>query len=87
MTDMLFVRREDRRLSGFGRLASLDKADRDDGCQASCVDWYGGARPIFLGDRVFALLGYELVEGDASGEEIREIRRVDFAPAPAAAGG
>jgi hypothetical protein len=85
MTDMLFVRRQDRRLSGFGRLASLDKVDRDDGCQASCVDWYGGARPIFLGDRVFALLGYELVEGDASGGEIRETRRIDFAPTPAVA--
>ena len=35
-------------------------------CRASCVDWYGNARPVFLGDRVFALLGYELVEGRLS---------------------
>ena len=34
--------------------------------------------------RVFALLGYELVEGDASGARIREVRRVDYAPRPAA---
>ena len=27
------------------------------------MDWYGNARPIFIGDRTFALLGYELVEG------------------------
>jgi hypothetical protein len=49
------------------------------------VDWYGNARPIFLGERVFALLGYELVEGRieaaAEGEErIQESRRVSFAP-------
>ena len=50
----------------------------------SCVDWYGNARPIFLGGRVFALLGYELVEGRLSGsgprEQIEERRRVSFAP-------
>lgn len=31
-------------------------------CETSCVDWYGNTRPIFLGDRVFALMGSELVE-------------------------
>jgi hypothetical protein len=30
------------------------------GCRASCVDWYGNARPLCLPGRVFALLGYEL---------------------------
>ena len=35
---------------------------KDDGCQASCVDWYGNARPIFLPERMLALMGYELVE-------------------------
>lgn len=52
----------------------------DDGCQASCVDWYGDARPIFLGPRIFALLGYELVEGRLEGRAIRERRRINFAP-------
>jgi hypothetical protein len=55
--------------------------------QVSCVDWCANARPIFLRGRIFALLGYELMEG---GEEddgrIRELRRVSFAPgAPQAA--
>jgi hypothetical protein len=36
---------------------------RPDDCRVSCVDWYGNARPVFVGERVFALLGYELVEG------------------------
>lgn len=80
--DMLFLRREARRLSDYGRLESQAPAGVDDGCQASCVDWYGDARPIFLRGRVFALLGYELVEGDASGERIRETRRIDYAPQP-----
>ena len=54
----------------------------DDGCKASCVDWYGNARPLFLGDRVFALLGYELVEGTLGRGRIREVRRASFAPSP-----
>jgi hypothetical protein len=52
----------------------------DDDCRASCVDWYGNARPLFVGDRIFALLGYELVEGTVVAGRIREQRRVDFAP-------
>lgn len=72
---------------GGGRLTSLGSLDSsiapgviDDGCVASCVDWYGDARPIFLGGRVFALLGYELVEGRERGARIREVRRVDLTP-------
>lgn len=83
--DMLFLRRGDRVLRDFGRLTATPSAQPDDGCQASCVDWYGNARPIFLRQRVFALLGYELVEGDASGQAIREVRRVSFAPRPVGA--
>jgi len=49
-----------------------------DDCVASCVDWYGNARPIFLRDRVFALLGYELVEGRLADGRITEIARASF---------
>jgi hypothetical protein len=31
-------------------------------CETSCVDWYGNTRPSFLGQRLFALMGSELVE-------------------------
>ncbi len=31
-------------------------------CETSCVDWYGNTRPIFLGERLFALMGSELQE-------------------------
>ena len=44
----------------------------------SCVDWYGNTRPLFVSQRVFALMGYELVEGALSGGRIYEVRRVDF---------
>lgn len=79
--DMLFLRRSDRRLSELGRLVSRADGAVDDDCVASCADWYGNARPIFLRGRVFALLGYELVEGRVEGEGVREIGRINFAPA------
>jgi hypothetical protein len=77
---MLFLRRNDRRFAPLGDLAASAEGAVDDACQASCADWYGNARPIFLGSRVFALLGYELVEGAVNGGTIREVGRVDFAP-------
>ncbi|HVQ09469.1 MAG TPA: beta-propeller domain-containing protein [Allosphingosinicella sp.] len=81
---MLFLRLDDRRFAPAGELAAQTQGVVDDDCQASCTDWYGNARPIFLGDRTFALLGYELVEGEMGGRTIREIGRVNFAPRPAA---
>ena len=80
---MLFLRRDDRRFARAGELAAEVRGVADDGCEASCVDWYGNARPIFLGDRIFALLGYELVEGRLAGGAVSEIGRISFAP-PAA---
>ncbi|MDQ0462375.1 hypothetical protein QO010_000123 [Caulobacter ginsengisoli] len=79
-TAMVFVRRQDRRLSGLGELAAGDTDIRDDSCVASCVDWYGNARPIFWKGRVFALMGYELVEGRVAGGRVSEVGRVSYAP-------
>ena len=81
-----FLSRADRRLADAGELASsgVEGNPRDDGCVASCVDWYGNARPIFWRGRVFALMGYELVEGaergGPRGRRVREVARLDFAP-------
>lgn len=77
---VLYLRNDALRLSRLGELDAQAKRLRDDHCKASCVDWYGNARPIFIGPRVFALMGYELVEGTLLGDRIRERRRVDFAP-------
>lgn len=75
-----FLRRDARHFTPAGELAAHAETARDDGCKASCVDWYGNARPIFLGERVFALMGYELVEGKLGNGRIREFARLDFAP-------
>ena len=77
-----FLRNSQLKLSGVGGLSASGGARADDGCVASCVDWYGDARPIFIGARIYALLGYELVEGRLQGSQVRETRRLAFAPRP-----
>lgn len=79
---MLFLRRDDRQFSRAGELGAEIEGAVNDNCQASCTDWYGNARPIFLRNRIFALLGYELVEGQMDGGQISEIGRLDYAPRP-----
>lgn len=84
---VLFLRDRDLDFQALGALQAGPWTG-DDGCRASCVDWYGHARPLFVDGRVFALLGYELVEGrvhaDRGAERIAEIRRIGFGPRPAA---
>jgi hypothetical protein len=77
---MLFLRRDAKRFGNAGELDSDLHGISDDACKASCVDWYGNARPIFADGRIFALLGYELVEGRMADGRIREIGRLNFAP-------
>jgi Beta propeller domain len=77
---ILFLRNDDLRLNELGDLASRAEGSADDACRASCVDWYGNARPLFLRGRIFALLGYEIVEGAFTEGRIREKRRISYAP-------
>jgi hypothetical protein len=79
---IVFLRNGDREFTRLGALASAEERPVDDACKASCVDWYGNARPIFLRGRIFALLGYELVEGAIEQNAIREIQRASFALGP-----
>ena len=76
---VLYLRNTGRAFWELGDLAARPEPV-DDGCKASCVDWYGNARPIFLGDRVFALLGYEIVEGRIEEDGIHEVGRISYAP-------
>jgi len=77
---ILFLRNDSLQFREVGELgAQPDKAINDQ-CRASCVDWYGNARPLFLRGRVFALLGYELVEGTLDDGRMKELRRVNYAP-------
>jgi hypothetical protein len=84
---VLFLRNQSLRLTELGALDSQAAASANDGCRASCVDWYGNARPLFIGNRVFALMGYEIVEGRVAGNGIAEVQRINFAPAAMRIGG
>jgi len=77
---IVFLRNSSLQFERLGELTAQSERAVDDRCQASCVDWYGNARPLFLRGRVFALLGYEIVEGSLADGRIRERRRVNFAP-------
>ena len=78
---LLYLRNRGLSFSELGLLeARPGAAERNDGCVASCVDWYGNSRPLFVGGRVFALMGYEIVEGAVTEKRIVETRRISFAP-------
>ena len=77
-SSVLFLGVDGLRFTDAGSLRSGSAPSTDDHCVASCADWYGNARPIFWRGRVFALLGYELVEGALTGGRLGERRRVDF---------
>jgi hypothetical protein len=77
---LLFLRNDAFEFRMLGELDSQSEKAQDDNCRASCVDWYGNARPLFLRGRVFALLGYELVEGKLDQGRITELRRISYAP-------
>ncbi|HEX8210065.1 MAG TPA: beta-propeller domain-containing protein [Longimicrobium sp.] len=82
---IVFLANQGAALDELGELAAQPERAVEDGCVASCVDWYGNARPLFLRGRIFALMGYELVEGVMDGNRIREVRRTDFTPRRATA--
>jgi len=77
---ILFLKNDSLSFKEVGELDARPQRAINDRCRASCVDWYGNARPLFLRGRVFALLGYELVEGRIDDGRMREVRRVSYAP-------
>jgi hypothetical protein len=77
---ILFLKNDSLHFQEVGALDARPDGAKDDACRASCVDWYGNAQPLFVHGRVFALLGYELVEGAFDEGRIWETRRVNYAP-------
>jgi hypothetical protein len=77
---ILFLRNKSLHFEEVGELAARSDKAVDDACRASCVDWYGNSRPIFVQGRVLALMGYEIVEGTMGEGSMRELRRVNYAP-------
>lgn len=76
---ILFVRNRALTLAPGGTLDKSSEIAMDE-CRVSCVDWYGNVRPIFIDDRIFALLGYEIIEGRLVRGRVEEVRRLDFTP-------
>ncbi|MCA1748806.1 MAG: beta-propeller domain-containing protein [Sphingomonadales bacterium] len=70
----------DLRLSHAGelRISEEDPTDARYRCEESCVDWYGNSRPIFTMDRIFGLMGIELVEGRIEDGRMVEIQRLNL---------
>ncbi|MFK8014453.1 MAG: hypothetical protein AB8G17_03275 [Gammaproteobacteria bacterium] len=62
----------------MGELAGI--LNREDRCQVSCESFYGEARPLFMDDKIYALVGYELIQGYVSGGNVYEKHRVDALP-------
>jgi hypothetical protein len=81
---VLFLHHRSLEFNELGSLRASRLVTNHDGCRASCVDWYGNARPIFAKGRIFALMGYDLVEGrvEEAGRSSRivERTRLNFAP-------
>jgi hypothetical protein len=77
---ILFLRNNSLHFEEVGELAAKPERATDDACRASCVDWYGNARPLFVRGRVLALLGYEIVEGFLDDGRVHEMRRISYAP-------
>ncbi|NQV13343.1 MAG: beta-propeller domain-containing protein [Parcubacteria group bacterium] len=85
--EVLFLKVDaDKNFSKLGALQAKpsdrigSSVDEVDNCEYSCVDWYGNSRPIFYKDRILALMGYEMVEGEISGDSLTEAKRLNFAP-------
>ena len=90
-TRMFYLQRKDRKLSPVGELGTypdesviaaaeeMEELENEGNCKASCTDWYGNSRPIFIGDRILALMGDEIIEGAIEDGPMREIRRINFA--------
>ena len=75
---ILFLRNDSLQFREVGELGSQPEKAINDQCRASCIDWYGNARPLFLRGRVFALLGYEIVEGKLDDGRMTELRRINY---------
>jgi hypothetical protein len=77
---ILFLRNDGLHFEEVGELTAQSERAVDDACRASCVDWYGNSRPLFIRGRIIAMLGYELVEGTMKNGRMQELRRINYSP-------
>lgn len=83
-TEVVFLRASARGFAKVGALKITRNTPEDDKSLAVPTgwydDWYGNARGIFVGERIFALIGYELIEGQVIGGRLVERQRINFMP-------
>lgn len=78
-SEIVFLRfKSEKKFAQLGSLVSSPLSKQNDDCRFSCVDWYGNSRPIFYKNRIFALMGYEFVEGILGDADIKELRRINY---------
>jgi len=82
-TKVVFVRASSRGLMRVGSLAITPGTPEQDSLEVQSGwfdDWYGNARGIFVGERIFALIGYELIEARMMDGRLVERQRIGFMP-------
>jgi hypothetical protein len=79
-SSMLFLSKTSSGLSLAGRIVTHEPVVMDDDCKSTCGFWFDDASAFFIGDRIFAVVRYELVEARYEDGRIREIERISFAP-------
>jgi hypothetical protein len=78
-SSMLLLRARPTGLEELGEIASRRPSNvAEDNCKSSCLDWYGDARTIVVKDRIFVVLGYEIIEARLTDGKLSETNRVDF---------
>jgi hypothetical protein len=74
--EVIYLTLDNNKFEALGSLISRSEvASFNDACLYSCTDWYGNSRPIFYQGRIFALMGYELVEGEKHADGLVELQR------------
>ena len=51
---IVFLKNDALHFEELGQLGAQPENAKDDGCRASCVDWYGNSQPLFLRGRIIA---------------------------------
>jgi hypothetical protein len=82
-TSVVFVRATPRGMFRLGSLSMTRGIPESDSLEVQSGwfdDWFGNSRGIFVGQRIFALIGYELIEARIVDGRIVERQRINFMP-------
>ena len=82
-TSVVFARASRRGFAEIGSLSITPGTPEQDSLEVQSGwfdDWYGNARGILVEQRIFALIGYELIEARMIGGRLVEQRRINFMP-------